>query len=481
MKSKKSIFLLLGLYFLAFMAISLVGKLHISSTSNSPKQEDQEITCVPSHIFVVPSEGGTDYTTNGEWQVYGPQGIVMRISGGASELYRLEKEEQRYHLVGIASFLNPEFPPKDKWLSGLQEGAIMSYQELNIFFDTDPIKYEKELKNPVKESYLKDAIALAKPGGVEAMQQKKEEVIKEDWKKDQKAKSMARPVLTGLFILAVLAIILYFVLRAAYRFFIEEDQDRPTYQFQMQEDGNIRGLHTVARASVRLRILDVAALVLAAVEIGALCIPSVVQTLFSAAFSSFFFGLFSIILIFAFTFSLGKSFSIINEWVKMEEGTEDVQSRFGRIIEVAFVVIVNCSTVPLIFLHDEVNTLPWVCANLIAAIPLFIYERRYAQTKTPLGLLQILHKSFQYLNYVVSIALVIALYIFKFMLDAKVRADILEEANRKKQLEEEGNVFSVAGADGTLITMQRIGDTDRFVGSDGNTYRMTSPSYFDRI
>lgn len=116
------------------------------------------------------------------------------------------------------------------------------------------------------------------------------------------------------------------------------------------------------------------------------------------------------------------------------------------------------------------NVLPLLFANLCLAVPTTVKDWRRSYSRTPMHWLQLLNQMFMWMSLGLLIAAWMVGQMIIAVLNMKRSSDEADAKAAARRREEEGNNFIVSDGNGGTLTMHRIGDSDEFACSDGNTY-----------
>ena len=204
-------------------------------------------------------------------------------------------------------------------------------------------------------------------------------------------------------------------------------------------------------------------------------VPSLSITVLSSAFSSVLYGIGFVVLAIALMLLQFLVFDNLYERIGLAEGCgESEEGTLATLVHLGAVVFFNF--MGFVFALGAPNVLPLVFANLCLAVPTTVIDWRRSHGRTPMHWLQLFNQAFMWMSMGVLLAAWMVCQTFIKLLEMKNASDKAEDQAAARRRQEEGNDFMVSDGNGGTLTMHRIGDTDDFACSDGNTYTRSGGS-----
>ena len=330
----------------------------------------------------------------------------------------------------------------DKKVYEYSAGIMTEYADMRVV--------ENRPCDLVSDSELATVAHMITPAGVE--EQKVQQEAKEQARlQEQRENSRyGTHVLVGMLVLVAAMFFIFIAVKNSIED-AEYDIRRNPIVYECSDDGsqmtvspNMPALPSWFAAS------QFAALAVVGLEIVVFAVPSLSITVLSSAFSSLLYGIGFVVLAIALLLLQFLVFDNLYERIGQAEGCgESEEGTLATFVHLGAVVFFNF--MGFVFALGAPNVLPLVFANLF-------------------------NQAFMWMSMGVLLAAWLVCQMFIKLLEMKNASDKAEDQAAARRRQEEGNDFMVSDGNGGTLTMHRIGDTDDFACSDGNTYTRSGGS-----
>lgn len=508
MKSFVHALKLIGVYFLmycVFVALSaLVVPLDkLQGKKSKPVQAEDAAKREPSTVMPTvtlrisgdsPFSSGPSKCINGTMYVYADRDMAVYVSSGNDDLladgsavrvYQLTKAQGKKVLApaargernadGTMTFGGESRRSTALFFDSYNDKKVYEYSAGIMTEYADMRVAENRPCDLVSDSELATVAHMITPAGMEE-QKVQQEVMEQTKLQEQRENSRyGTEVLVGMLVLVAAMFFLFISVKNSIED-AEYDIRRNPIVYDSSDDGsqmtispNMPALPSWFAAS------QFAALAVVGLEIVVFAVPSLSIKVLSSAFSSVLYGIGFVVLAIALMLLQFLVFDNLYERIGQAEGCgESEEGTLATLVHLGAVVFFNF--MGFVFALGAPNVLPLVFANLCLAVPTTVIDWRRSHGRTPMHWLQLFNQAFMWMSMGVLLAAWMVCQMFIKLLEMKNASDKAEDQAAARRRQEEGNDFMVSDGNGGTLTMHRIGDTDDFACSDGNTYTRSGGS-----
>ena len=504
MKSFVHALKLIGVYFLmycVFVALSALvvplDKLQGTQSSEPVQAEDaakrEPSTVMPTATLWIsgdsPYSSGPSKCINGTMYVYADRDIAVYVSSGndglpadgsAVRIYQLTKAQGKKVLApagrgernaadGTMTFGGESRRSTALFFDSFNDKKVYEYSAGIMTEYADMRVAENRPCDLVSDSELATVAHMITPAGIE--EQKVQQEAKEQARlQEQRENSRyGNEVLVGMLVIVAAMFFLFISVKNNIED-AEYDIHRNPIVCECSDDGsqmtvspNMPALPSWFAAS------QFAALAVVGLEIVVFAVPSLCMTVLSSAFSNVLYGIGFVVLALALMLLQFGVFDHLYARIGLAEGCgDDDDGLLATLVHMGAILVFN--VMGIAFALGGPNVLPLLFANLCLAVPTTVKDWRRSYGRTPMHWLQLLNQMFMWMSLGLLVAAWMVGQMIIAVLEMKRSSDEADAKAAARRREEEGNNFIVSDGNGGTLTMHRIGDSDEFACSDGNTY-----------
>lgn len=276
-------------------------------------------------------------------------------------------------------------------------------------------------------------------------------------------------VLVGMAILAAVMLVIFFALKES----IDDakcDIRHAPVLYDTSDDGSQMTISPNMPALPSwFAAAQFAALAVVGVEVVVFAVPSLAEVVLASGFSNVLYGIGFVVLALALLLLQFGVFDHLYARIGLAEGCgDDDDGVLATLVHMGAILVFN--VMGIAFALGGPNVLPLLFANLCLAVPTTVKDWRRSYSRTPMHWLQLLNQMFMWMSLGLLFAAWMVGQMIIAVLEMKRSSDEADAKAAARRREEEGNDFIVSDGNGGTLTMHRIGDSDEFACSDGNTY-----------